>query len=270
MDEDDSLVEPTLAFYENWKGNQLFYWQGRVVVSKTQWKNCIGTVLFISAVVGVFIYTAWLAKLSTTSMVFVGLMYLNSLVWFAWTAFMDPGFVPRHYERLPAAEDERFCTFCEVVKPPRRSHCRVCECCIDQFDHHCPWTGNCVGRRNYRSFIGFLLSLVALDIYMLATITTFAVQYIFSEGHDVHKFLEEFWLIPVLVYITGSTGCLLTAFLVYHLQLITKNMTTNELIRERTRANLQSSSDEDINRRPSSCSQWRQNWRRFFTSPIPP
>ena len=52
----------------------------------------------------------------------------------------------------------KYCSSCNIIRPPRCSHCSDCGVCVEKFDHHCPWVGNCVAKRNYREFIGFLLS----------------------------------------------------------------------------------------------------------------
>ncbi|RLN41126.1 putative S-acyltransferase [Panicum miliaceum] len=41
-------------------------------------------------------------------------------------------------------------------------HCRVCDKCVDGFDHHCRWLNNCVGKRNYKRFFILMASAVLL------------------------------------------------------------------------------------------------------------
>ena len=47
----------------------------------------------------------------------------------------------------------RWCYTCKIWRPPRCSHCPMCDNCVLEFDHHCPVIGTCIGARNIKCAI---------------------------------------------------------------------------------------------------------------------
>jgi len=91
----------------------------------------------------------------------------------------DPGIVPYPESRIDFSDlhsdgcsDDGWsvCGRCEMYRPPRAHHCRVCRRCVRRMDHHCPWINNCVGEWNQKYFLQFLLYVAVLSVYALCLI----------------------------------------------------------------------------------------------------
>ena len=86
-------------------------------------------------------------------------------------AFCDPLIILRFQLKNNIIEDKkerrifqlgyirryRFCSTCLIMRPNRSTHCGDCNNCVEKFDHHYPWIGSCVGKRNYKYFYFFLI-----------------------------------------------------------------------------------------------------------------
>ncbi|AFN83559.1 DHHC-type zinc finger domain-containing protein [Encephalitozoon romaleae SJ-2008] len=54
---------------------------------------------------------------------------------------------------------EKYCLECNLFRINGMSHCRECNRCVLDMDHHCIWFGNCIGRNNIRYFHIYLYTL---------------------------------------------------------------------------------------------------------------
>lgn len=126
----------------------------------------------------------------------------------------------------------RNCLTCQTVKPFRSAHCADCDNCVMNFDHHCPWIGNCVGLRNYLYFYIFVIILNIESWYIGAfAITQIALSIIDGKKDNLPVLTESIISLFVVIYIVIEM-IFITGLLFYHTMLICTNRSTKEEIKK--------------------------------------
>ncbi|KAM7270514.1 hypothetical protein ACFE04_029728 [Oxalis oulophora] len=191
-------------------------------------------------------------------------LYLTDFTFLFLTSSRDPGIIPRNSQpspdsdcpfdssthsmewvnqktsdiKIPRTRDIfvnghslklKFCDTCLLYRPPRASHCSICNNCVQKFDHHCPWVGQCIGLRNYPFFICFVTSSTLLCLYVFIFSW---VNIIRQDGtiwstmsHDIISVLLMSYCFIAIWFVGGLT--------VFHFYLMCSNQTTYENFRYR-------------------------------------
>ncbi|KAI9856429.1 MAG: palmitoyltransferase for Vac8p [Trichoglossum hirsutum] len=175
-------------------------------------------------------------------------LYLLANLSYTIAVFTDPGSpltAANGYSHLPTYEtpsaasftvkssgSTRYCKKCQCSKPDRTHHCSTCHRCVLKMDHHCPWLATCLGLRNYKAFVLFLIYTSVFCWVSFAVAADWLWGNVLSDGQFADTMMPVNYVL--LAVVSGIIGLVLTGFTGWHLSLALKNQTTIECL-ERVR-----------------------------------
>ena len=94
--------------------------------------------------------------------------FIELFLYFA-TALKNPGIIIPSENLNENCENGVLCNKCSALRIRGSYHCGDCGVCIKGWDHHCLWTGKCIGEGNACYFWGFLAWTTVFLSYQLGT-----------------------------------------------------------------------------------------------------
>ena len=246
----------------DWAGYNYIRWKGNLLLGPCSFRPTMLSLITIS--IPIFLFLFFISDFLTKKISFlipliIVIIYIITVSLLIIVSFCDPGIILSFPMKKRIIEDRReskifqlgyiknykYCDTCSIIRPSRSTHCGDCNNCVEKFDHHCPWIGTCVGKRNYKYFyfflfiLNFLICLIIIFClyYLIKRITEIVKENNHLEENEKIKNIASYSLTEVIMslYIIIYEGLVMifvTGLFIYHTKLVLKNMTTKEDIKK--------------------------------------
>ncbi|XP_077383209.1 palmitoyltransferase ZDHHC18a isoform X1 [Festucalex cinctus] len=256
----DKKVERPRRKWEVFPGKNRFFCDGRVIVARQSGvlPLTLGLIVVTCGLFFAFDCPFLVKHLTVFIPVIGGVLFVFVVLSLLRTSFTDPGILPRatldeaadiekqidtsgssSYRPPPRTKEIlinqqvvklKYCFTCKMFRPPRTSHCSLCDNCVERFDHHCPWVGNCVGKRNYRFFYSFIISLSFLTSFIFGCVIAH-ITLRSQSGKSLIQAIQESPASVVELVICFFSIWSILGLSGFHTYLVASNLTTNEDIK---------------------------------------